>query len=139
MVILLHRVRVRTRTGRLRQGFVHLREPGMSNIHFGDWLGQEIARMGINQSEFSRRAGVPLPTLRTWLRLPRSEIRGGNMEKLSQALGRPPEEIRTKLRQAYYVRGDQSMSVPIMNRPGERLVMRPVPIINGISASRFVE
>ena len=32
-----------------------------------------------------------------------------------------------------------SMSVPIMNRPGERLVMRPVPILNGISASRFVE
>ena len=31
------------------------------------------------------------------------------------------------------------MSVPITNRPGERLVMRPVPIINGISASRFVE
>ena len=31
------------------------------------------------------------------------------------------------------------MSVPITNRPGERLTMRPVPIINGISASRFVE
>jgi phage repressor protein C with HTH and peptisase S24 domain len=111
----------------------------MSNIHFGDWLAQEIARMGINQSEFSRRAGIPLPTLRTWLKLPRSEIRGGNMEKLSQALGKAPDEIRTKLRQAYYVRGDLSMSVPIMNRPGERLVMRPVPILNGISASRFVE
>ena len=111
----------------------------MSNIHFGDWLAQEIARMGINQSEFSRRASIPLPTLRTWLKLPRSEIRGGNMEKLSQALGKSPDEIRTKLRQAYYVRGDMSMSVPIMNRPGERLVMRPVPILNGISASRFVE
>jgi phage repressor protein C with HTH and peptisase S24 domain len=111
----------------------------MSSIHFGDWLAQEIARMGINQSEFSRRANIPLPTLRTWLKLPRSEIRGGNMEKLSQALGKSPDEIRTKLRQAYYVRGDLSMSVPIMNRPGERLVMRPVPILNGISASRFVE
>ena len=111
----------------------------MSSIHFGDWLAQEIARLGINQSEFSRRANIPLPTLRTWLKLPRSEIRGGNMEKLSQALGKPPDEIRTKLRQAYYVRGDLSMSVPIMNRPGERLVMRPVPILNGISASRFVE
>jgi phage repressor protein C with HTH and peptisase S24 domain len=111
----------------------------MSSIHFGDWLAQEIARMGINQSEFSRRANIPLPTLRTWLKLPRSEIRGGNMEKLSQALGKAPDEIRTKLRQAYYVRGDLSMSVPIMNRPGERLVMRPVPILNGISASRFVE
>jgi phage repressor protein C with HTH and peptisase S24 domain len=111
----------------------------MSSIHFGDWLAQEIARLGINQSEFSRRANIPLPTLRTWLKLPRSEIRGGNMEKLSQALGKAPDEIRTKLRQAYYVRGDLSMSVPIMNRPGERLVMRPVPILNGISASRFVE
>jgi hypothetical protein len=111
----------------------------MSTIHFGDWLAQEIARMGVNQSEFSRRANIPLPTLRTWLKLPRSEIRGGNMEKLSQALGKSPDEIRTKLRQAYYVRGDLSMSVPIMNRPGERLVMRPVPIVNGISASRFVE
>ena len=111
----------------------------MSSIHFGDWLAQEIARLGINQSEFSRRANIPLPTLRTWLKLPRSEIRGGNMEKLSQALGKSPDEIRTKLRQAYYVRGDLSMSVPIMNRPGERLVMRPVPILNGISASRFVE
>ena len=110
-----------------------------NNIHFGDWLAQEIAKMGINQSEFSRRAGVPLPTLRTWIKLPRSEIRGGNMEKLSQALGRAPEEIRTKLRQAYYVRGDQSMSVPIMNRPGERLVMRPVPILNGAGATRLVD
>ena len=80
------------------------------SIHFGDWLAQEIARLGVNQSEFSRRAQIPLPTLRTWLKLPRSEIRGGNMEKLSQALGKPQEEIRTKLRQAYYVRGDQSMS-----------------------------
>jgi phage repressor protein C with HTH and peptisase S24 domain len=111
----------------------------MSSIHFGDWLAQEIGRLGVNQSEFARRANIPLPTLRTWLKLPRSEIRGGNMEKLSQALGKSQDEIRTKLRQAYYVRGDQSMSVPIMNRPGERLVMRPVPIINGISASRFVE
>ena len=109
------------------------------SIHFGDWLAEEIGRLGVNQSEFARRAGIPLPTLRTWLKLPRSEIRGGNMEKLSQALGKSQEEIRTKLRQAYYVRGDRSMSVPIMNRPGERLVMRPVPIINGISASRFVE
>jgi phage repressor protein C with HTH and peptisase S24 domain len=109
------------------------------SIHFGDWLAQEIARLGVNQSEFSRRANIPLPTLRTWLKLPRSEIRGGNLEKLSQALGKPQDEIKTKLRQAYYVRGDQSMSVPIMNRPGERLVMRPVPIINAISASRFVE
>jgi phage repressor protein C with HTH and peptisase S24 domain len=109
------------------------------SIHFGDWLAQAIASLGVNQSEFSRRANIPLPTLRTWLKLPRSEIRGGNLEKLSQALGKPQEEIKTKLRQAYYIRGDQTMSVPIMNRPGERLMMRPVPIINGISASRFVE
>lgn len=109
------------------------------SIHFGDWLAQEIARLGVNQSEFSRRAKIPLPTLRTWLKLPRSEIRGGNLEKLSQALSKPQDEIKTKLLQAYYVRGDRSMSVPIMNRPGERLSMRPVPIINGISASRFVE
>jgi hypothetical protein len=114
-------------------------EARMTNIHFGDWLAQEIGKLGINQSEFSRRAGIPLPTLRTWLKLPRSEIRGGNMEKLSAALNRPQEEIRTKLRQAYYVRGDMSVSVPIMNRPGERLTMRPVPIINGVSASRFIE
>jgi transcriptional regulator with XRE-family HTH domain len=100
----------------------------MSNsIHFGDWLAQEIAKLGINQSEFARRAGVPLPTLRTWLKTPKSEIRGGNLEKLAQGLGKTQDEIRTKLRQAYYERGDASMSVPIMNRPGERLTIRPVP------------
>src|SRR5688572_20491206 len=88
------------------------------SIHFGDWLSQEIAKLGINQSEFARRAGIPLPTLRTWLKLPKSEIRGGNLEKLSQGLGKPQDEIRSKLRQAYFERGDSSMSVPIMNRPG---------------------
>lgn len=108
-------------------------------IHFGDWLSDEIARLGISQSEFARRAEVPLPTLRTWLKLPKSEIRGGNLEKLSQGLGKPQDEIRSKLRQAYYERGDASMSVPIMNRPGERLTIRPVPILNKISASRFIE
>ena len=110
-----------------------------SNIHFGDWLGQEIGRLGINQSEFARRAGIPLPTLRTWLKLPKSEIRGGNLEKLSQGLGKTQDEIKTKLRQAYYERGDSSMSVPIMNRPGERLTIRPVPILNRISATRLIE
>src|SRR4029450_1197421 len=110
-----------------------------NNIHFGDWLAQEIAKMGINQSEFARRAGVPLPTLRTWLKVPKSEIRGGNLEKLAQGLGKSQDEIRTKLRQAYYARGDQSISVPIMNRPGERLTIRPVPILNRISAAKWVE
>ena len=109
------------------------------DIHFGDWLGEEIARLGISQAEFARRAGVPLPTLRTWLKIPRSEIRGGNLQKLSEALGKPPDEIRVKLRQAYYSRGDRSLSVPIRNRPGEQLVMRPVPIVNGVSASRFID
>src|SRR5688572_10345308 len=111
----------------------------MSNIHFGDWLADEIGKLGINQSEFARRAQIPLPTLRTWLKLPKSEIRGGNLEKLSQGLGKPQDEIRSKLRQAYYERGDASMSVQIMNRPGERLTIRPVPIVNKISASRFIE
>src|SRR5918993_1440515 len=112
----------------------------MSNsIHFGDWLGQEIGKLGINQSEFARRAGIPLPTLRTWLKLPKSEIRGGNLEKLSQGLGKTQDEIRSKLRQAYFERGDSSMSVPIMNRPGERLTIRPVPILNRISAAKLVE
>jgi hypothetical protein len=31
------------------------------------------------------------------------------------------------------------MSVPIMNRPGERLTIRPVPILNKISAAKLVE
>ena len=111
----------------------------MSNIHFGDWLADEIGKLGINQSEFARRAQIPLPTLRTWLKLPKSEIRGGNLEKLSQGLGKTQDDIRSKLRQAYYERGDASMSVPIMNRPGERLTIRPVPIVNKISATRFIE
>ena len=76
--------------------------------------------MKVSQAEFARRAGVPLPTLRTWLKIPKSEIRGGNMIKLSEALGRTPDEIRTKLRQAYYQRGDKSMNVPLRNRPGQR-------------------
>ena len=112
----------------------------MSNdLHFGDWLGQEIGKLGINQSEFARRNGIPLPTLRTWLKTPKSEIRGGNLEKLSQGLGKTPDELKTKLRQAYYERGDSSMSVPIMNRPGERLTIRPVPILNRISAAKLME
>jgi phage repressor protein C with HTH and peptisase S24 domain len=112
----------------------------MSNdLHFGDWLGQEIAKLGLNQSEFARNNGIPLPTLRTWLKTPKSEIRGGNLEKLSQALGKTQDELRTKLRQAYYERGDSSMSVPIMNRPGERLTIRPVPILNRVSAARLTE
>src|SRR5688572_27001911 len=111
----------------------------MSDIHFGDWLAQEIAKLGINQSEFARRNDVPMPTRRTWLKRPKSEIRGGNMEKLSQGLGKPADELRTKLRQAYFARGDESMSVPIMNRPGERLTIRPVPILNRISASKWFE
>jgi hypothetical protein len=110
-----------------------------SDIHFGDWLADEIGKLGINQSEFARRAQIPLPTLRTWLKLPKSEIRGGNLEKLSQGLGKTQDEIRSKLRQAYYERGDASMSVPIMNRPGERLTIRPVPIVNKISAHKLVE
>ena len=57
----------------------------MSSIHFGDWLAQEIARLGINQSEFSRRANIPLPTLRTWLKLPRSEIRDDLWEAFVEA------------------------------------------------------
>jgi predicted transcriptional regulator len=60
--------------------------PGNS-IHFGDWLAQEIAKLGVNQTEFARQAKIPLPTLRTWLKLPKSEIRGGNLEKLSKGLG----------------------------------------------------
>jgi hypothetical protein len=112
---------------------------GSNSLHFGDWLAQEIAKLGINQSEFARRAGIPLPTLRTWLKVPKSEIRGGNLEKLSQGLGKPQDEIRSKLRQAYFERGDASMSVPIMNRPGERLTIRPVPILNRISAARLIE
>jgi hypothetical protein len=110
-----------------------------TDIHFGDWLADEIAKLGINQSEFARRAAIPLPTVRTWLKLPKSEIRGGNLEKLAQALGKTPDEVRTKLRQAYNVRGDASMSVPIMNRPGERLTIRPVPILNKISANKLIE
>ena len=110
-----------------------------TDIHFGDWLADEIGKLGVNQSEFARRAGIPLPTLRTWLKLPKSEIRGGNMEKLSQALGKTQDEVRSKLRQAYNVRGDASMSVPIMNRPGERLTIRPVPILNKISAAKLME
>ena len=111
----------------------------MSVVHFGDWLGQEIAKLGISQAEFSRRADIPLPTLRTWLKSAGAGIRGNNLEKLSQGLGKSPEDIRTKLRQAYYAKGDASISVPILNRPGERLTMRPVPIINKVSASRFIE
>lgn len=110
-----------------------------NSIHFGDWLTHEIAKLEINQSEFARRAGVPLPTLRTWLKTPKSEIRGGNLEKLAKGLGKAPDELRTKLRQAYYERGDASMSVPIMNRPGERLTIRPVPILNRISAAKLME
>src|SRR5215217_8237714 len=110
-----------------------------ANIHFGDWLAEEIGKLGMNQSAFARDAGIPLPTLRTWLKTPKSEIRGGNLEKLSQGLGKSPDELRTKLRQAYYERGDASMSVPIMNRPGERLTIRPVPIINKISATKWIE
>ena len=110
-----------------------------SDIHFGDWLAEEIGKLGINQSEFARRAEIPLPTLRTWLKTPKSEIRGGNLEKLSKGLGKTPDEIRTKLRQAYYARGDASISVPIMNRPGERLTIRPVPILNRISAAKLIE
>ena len=108
-------------------------------MHFGDWLSEEIGKLRISQAEFARRAGVPLPTLRTWLKIPKSEIRGGNMTKLSEALGKTPDEIRTKLRQAYFQRGDKSIHVPVRNRPGERLSMRPVPIVNGVSASRFIE
>jgi phage repressor protein C with HTH and peptisase S24 domain len=109
------------------------------SIHFGDWLAGEIAKLGINQAEFARRAEVPLPTLRTWLKTARSQIRGGNLEKLSQALSKPQDEIRTKLRQAYYERGDQSMFVPIRNRPGERLIIRPVTIVNTVSAAKLIE
>jgi hypothetical protein len=110
-----------------------------ANIHFGDWLAEEIGKLGKNQSQFAREAGIPLPTLRTWLKLPKSEIRGGNLEKLAQGLGKTQDEIRSKLRQAYFERGDASMSVPIMNRPGERLTIRPVPILNKISATKLVE
>src|SRR5688572_21006548 len=108
----------------------------MADIHFGNWLASEIAKLGLNQSEFARNNDIPLPTLRTWLKTPKSEIRGGNLEKLAQALGKTSDELRAKLRQAYFERGDASMSVPIMNRPGERLTIRPVPIINRISASK---
>ena len=108
-------------------------------VHFGDWLGEQIGKLGIAQAEFARRAGVPLPTLRTWLKTARSEIRGGNLQKLSDGLGKDPEDVRKILRQAYYEAGDNSIEVPIRNRPGERLVMRPVPLVNRISASRFIE
>lgn len=108
-------------------------------VHFGDWLAGEIAKMGIAQAEFARRADIPLPTLRTWLKTARSEIRGGNMQKLSTGLGKDPAEIRLILRQAYYEASDDSIEVPIRNRPGERLVMRPVPIYNKISATKFIE
>ena len=108
-------------------------------VHFGDWLAKEIGKLGIAQAEFARRAGVPLPTLRTWLKTPRSEIRGGNMTKLSEGLGKDPDEIRVVLQQSYYEAGDASLDVPIRNRPGERLTMRPVPILNTISASKFIE
>ena len=108
-------------------------------VHFGDWLSDQVAKLGISQAEFARRANIPLPTLRTWLKTPRSEIRGGNMQKLSEGLGKSPEEIRNIMRQAYYEAGDASLEVPIRNRPGERLVMRPVPIVNRVSASKFAE
>ena len=106
---------------------------------------RRLARRRRSASSASTRASspggpsIPLPTLRTWLKTPKSEIRGGNLEKLCQGLGKTPDEIRTKLRQAYYDRGDSSMSVPIMNRPGERLTIRPVPILNKISAAESTE
>src|SRR3954466_9642579 len=108
-------------------------------VHFGDWLAEQIAKLGISQAEFARRAEIPLPTLRTWLKAPRSEIRGGNMQKLSAGLSKDPDEIRIIMRKAYYEAGDSSLEVPIRNRPGERLVMRPVPILNTISATKFIE
>ena len=108
-------------------------------VHFGDWLAEQIAKMQISQAEFARRAEIPLPTLRTWLKTPRSEIRGNNMQKLSTGLSKDPEEIRTVLRKAYYEAGDASLEVPIRNRPGERLTMRPVPVLNTISATKFIE
>src|SRR3982751_3056077 len=89
------------------------------DIHFGDWLAEGIGKRKISQAEFARRGDGPPPTVRP--------------------LGKSPDEIRTKLRQAYFQRGDKSMSVPLRNRPGQRMVMRPVQIINGVSASRFVE
>jgi hypothetical protein len=108
-------------------------------VHFGDWLAAEIARLAISQAEFARRADVPLPTLRTWLKTSRSEIRGGNLQKLAAGLSKEPNEIKTILRKAYYEATDASIEVPIHNRPGERLVMRPVPIFNKISAAKFME
>lgn len=108
-------------------------------VHFGDWLAAAIAKLGISQAEFARQAKIPLPTLRTWLKTSRSEIRGGNLHKLAAGLGTGTEDLRTILRQAYYEAGDSSLEVPIRNRPGERLVMRPVPILNTISASKFIE
>ena len=113
-------------------------------VHFGDWLAEEIGKLEISQAEFARRADVPLPTLRSWLKTPKMEIRGGNMTKLSKALKKDPEEIRSVLRQAYFEvtrhrPREMSLSVPIRNRPGERMVMRPVAIVNSVSASRFVE
>lgn len=108
-------------------------------IHFGNWLAERIGGLGINQAEFARRAGIPLPTLRTWLRLPHSEIRGGNLQKLADGLGVTPADVRAALAQSYFEAADASLEVPIRNRPGERLVMRPVNILNSISASRLVE
>lgn len=109
------------------------------SLHFGNWLAEQIAKAGLSHAEFARRGDIPLPTLRSWLRTARSQIRGGNLQKLSRVLDKSPDELRTKLRQAYYERGDQSMFVPIRNRPGERLIIRPVPILNTISAAKLVE
>src|SRR5690349_200530 len=105
-------------------GLVGLRpgEEAEMAVHFGDWLAGEIAKLGISQAEFARRAGIPLPTLRTWLKTAKSEIRGGNLQKLSRGLDRDAGDIRTVLRQAYYEAGDGSIQVPIRSRHGERLV-----------------
>src|SRR3954468_3106507 len=101
-------------------------------VHFGDWLAEQIAKLSISQAEFARRAEIPLPTLRTWLKTPRSEIRGGNMQKLSPGRRKDPGESRSDMRKASSGAGDWSVGVPIRTPAGERLVMRPVPIRNPI-------
>ena len=62
------------------------------------------------------------------------------MSRQSEYPANPTAAIRSRIEAASKaMRKRSSMSVPIMNRPGERLTMRPVPIINKVSASRFIE
>jgi DNA-binding XRE family transcriptional regulator len=61
---------------------------------FGQWLIRQRRTLGLNQSEFAKRAGLTKATLSLYEKDSVAQPRFRQLDKIARALGKPPDEVR---------------------------------------------